>query len=288
MRPDTPSVTARLVAFVRAALSAAPKKSPLYDPYAQKLLPLPMRLMSEVFRVSLASALLHGFDRSFLGLLSHLAGRTCFFDEKLSLALEEGIQQVVILGAGYDTRALRLKTPGVRFFEVDHPATQADKKARLLALGEISSVTLVPVDFTRDNLRVCLKQAGFLSAKQTFFLWEGVTMYLSEEQVRATLRTLHELAAPGSFLALEVMAHRMRTTSAEILRTLGHQGLSLLGEPFRFGIDPEDLEKLLSQEGWRLREIEGSDDLFSRYLKESFLHHPPTGPLGYVALGVRG
>src|SRR5262249_7883176 len=118
--------------------------------------------------------------------------RTRFLDERLQNAVSAGATQVVILGAGYDSRAYRMKQllNAIRVFEVDFGPTQEYKKLRLQEiLGCLpANVTYVPIDFTRENLPNVLAKAGYRSDRKTIFLWEGVTYYIPEEAVRSTLR----------------------------------------------------------------------------------------------------
>ena len=127
--------------------------------------------------------------------------RTRFIDEAMEAALAEGAGQVVILGSGFDARAYRLESArGARVFEVDEPATLAAKRERIEArLGAMPAhVSLVAMDFERDDLAERLAAAGFAAGEPSFFIWEGVTGYLSAEAVDATLRELAALGAPGS------------------------------------------------------------------------------------------
>ena len=127
MRKRRPSFTARTVALVRSQLPRP--QTPEGDSDAERRLYLGLRL-----RFGLP--LFAGKGRR------NMAERTAFMDDETLRAINDGISQVVIIGAGYDGRALRFRTPGVRFFEVDHPATQADKRRRMLDLG-------VPLDHVR-------------------------------------------------------------------------------------------------------------------------------------------
>ena len=124
------------------------------------------------------------------GGLGNAVGRTCFIDRALCSALCDGIDQLVILGAGYDCRAYRLSELGaVRTFEVDHPDTQ-DRKRRLLdQLGASSrgELRFVPVDFDQHSLEDAMATSGFVLGLRNFFIWEGVTEYLLAESVDETM-----------------------------------------------------------------------------------------------------
>jgi methyltransferase (TIGR00027 family) len=142
-------------------------------------------------------------ERRWGGPLGAAVCRTRFIDDALGAAITAGIDQVVILGAGFDCRAYRLpRLAGTRVFEIDHPLTQAMKRARLAPrLGAIPPhVVFVPVDFARDSLAAAMEAGGFRSAARTFFLWEGVTNYLTADAVDATVRWAAHAGGPGSTL----------------------------------------------------------------------------------------
>jgi methyltransferase (TIGR00027 family) len=109
----------------------------------------------------------------------YVRARTAFFDRVVVASIDRGVTQVVIGGAGYDGRAFRYAKPGVRWFEVDHPATQADKLARITRLGlATSQLSFIPADFTADPVAEPLLAAGLDPARSALFLFEGVVVYL--------------------------------------------------------------------------------------------------------------
>jgi len=118
-----------------------------------------------------------------------IAARTRFAEDALAAAVARGVRQLVVLGAGLDTFAYRNPHQGLSVFEVDHPATQAWKRARLAEAGLTPppSLTYTPVDFERSTLADGLAAAGFDSDQPSFFTWAGVVPYLTREAVMATL-----------------------------------------------------------------------------------------------------
>lgn len=136
-----------------------------------------------------------------------LQARAKHFDRSLLHAVEEGVEQVVILGAGYDTRAYRFREAlaEVAIFEVDVASTQAQKKRHLNQLfGAVPNhVCFVEIDFNTQSIPEVLEAAGFERGKPTFFLWEGVIYYLPEESVRSVLGAIRELGGPGSMLVID-------------------------------------------------------------------------------------
>ncbi len=133
--------------------------------------------------------------------------RTRFFDERLQRAVSRGATQVVILGAGYDSRAYRMRQllKDIRVFEVDYGPTQEYKKMRVQEIFGClpSHVSYVSIDFTREKLRDVLVKAGYRPDRITFFIWEGVTYYIPEEAVRSTLRFVATESGPGSVIVLD-------------------------------------------------------------------------------------
>jgi methyltransferase (TIGR00027 family) len=133
--------------------------------------------------------------------------RTRFSDERLQRALSRGAAQVVILGAGFDSRAYRMRQllKDIRVFEVDYGPTQEYKKRRVQEIFGClpPHVSYVSIDFTREKLGDVLLKAGYRSDRMTFFIWEGVTMYIPEEAVRSTLRFVASGSAPGSSIVLD-------------------------------------------------------------------------------------
>ena len=173
-------------------------------------------------------------------------------------ALADGVRQIVILGAGYDARALRFRTSGVRFFEVDHPATQADKRARLEHVGaSLDGITFVAADFTEAGLAAALAAAGHDPAQSTQFLCEGVLRYLPEEWFHELLRVPAQLAAPGSELAVSTSTQdgNSRSGEEERRRALAQQGEPVLTVP------PRDVAlQWVADAGWTVLTVSDGTD----------------------------
>jgi methyltransferase (TIGR00027 family) len=167
-----------------------------------------------------------------------------------------GPVQVVLLGAGYDTRALRLpELAAARVFEVDHPATQARKRAVLDRLGARSPAHYLSWNFERvpmAELPAALAAAGHDRQLPTFTIWEGVTMYLTEPAIDASLRAIHAWSAPGSELAMTYFT-RSRLAEPSLATRAVQQVVARFGEPWRFGWAPEELPAYLAARGFALR-----------------------------------
>ena len=187
----------------------------------------------------------------------YLAARTAFFDRAVTGALGRGMAQVVVGAAGYDGRAFRYAKPGVRWFEVDHPATQRDKLGRLGRLGiDASRVRFVEADFTRDPVAGRLRAAGLDPQAPSLFLLEGVAVYLEPAVLEDVLGQFRQVAAPGSSLAISVSLSRPRGDSA---RARFQATVAALGEPARSTFEAAEAEALLARTGWQLAAAPGDD-----------------------------
>lgn len=189
--------------------------------------------------------------------------RTVMLDR--AIAAGPAPEQLVILGAGLDSRAWRMETlKDTILFEVDHPASQAWKRkhasrlaARLIA-PKAKDIRYVSMDFERDRLAPLLESAGFDTLKSTFWLWEGVTMYLRPAGVDANLGAFAELSAPGSRIALTYLRKRNGRAPRAWL-------LALFGEPLRSAFTPEEMTKLAHSHSWRVE----SDTTVDDWLRET-------------------
>ena len=164
-----------------------------------------------------------------------IAARTTHFDAIIARAIEE-VDQFVLLGAGYDTRAYGgLVSSSVAFFEVDQAAVQDHKRTMIDAAGiRCEQVNFVPVDFNKDDLFRQLTEAGFDSSRKTLFLWEGVSLYLSAEQVASTLEMLKQQAAASSVIVADLYAERLIKTLGKA--SASQRVLEMTGETLEFGL----------------------------------------------------
>jgi methyltransferase (TIGR00027 family) len=196
MRTNEPSLTARGVAVARSRVTR-PSWAP-GDPEADE------RLTASLIE-GLEDAGLTGSPRPRGDFAGYIEARTRFFDTAVVDALERGVRQIVILGAGYDGRALRYRTPGVRFFEVDHPATQSDKRQRLQHIDvSMEGISFVAADLTEEGLATALADAGFDTEQPSQFLCEGLLRFLPERWFRELFIVTAACAAPTSELAVSI------------------------------------------------------------------------------------
>lgn len=196
--------------------------------------------------------------------------RARYAEESLEERIRQGVTQYVILGAGMDTFAFRRPDllEKLRVFEVDHPATQRDKRRRLAELGwELpEGLHFVPVDFTRESLVGALARSSYAPHAPTFFSWLGVTYYLPREVVFATLREIAQVAPAGSGLIFDYLdadAFIPRKAAPRVLRMLW--SVREIGEPMQAGLDPLTLAEELAPLGLRLHEELCPCDIQQRY-----------------------
>jgi methyltransferase (TIGR00027 family) len=242
------------------------------DPLAYKLLPFGWRLFLRLaYLPGLRSLVLSLREQRMPGSLGGILCRTRYIDDVLKRSLEQGLDQVVILGAGFDTRAYRI--PGVdpvRVFEVDLPGTREAKQARLeKVLGAVpENVTLVGMDFDRQKLDDMLSAAGFQKGRRTLFVWEGVTQYITEQAVNDTLEFVSRISGVGSAIVFTYV-HRGLIDGTDRPQWIG-PFLSFarrVGSPMIFGLDQAGLEQYLSDRGLELVDDVGSADYQELYLK---------------------
>ena len=181
----------------------------------------------------------------------YIRARTAFFDRAVVNAIDRGITQVVVGGAGYDGRALRYAKPGVRWFEVDHPATQADKLERLTRLRlDVAHIRFIPADFTADPVAARLLDAGLDPVSPALFLFEGVAMYLDASVNARVLAEFRQVTVVGGQLAISVSIGTV--TSAT--RAQFQERVAALGEPVRTVLSIDAATDLLHAAGWELRQ----------------------------------
>lgn len=269
MREARPSQTAEVVCFMRATDQLRPAAERILDdPYAALFLSPPWRAaLGALRRTGRVGELALRVDP---GLTTYVLTRHRFVDDAIREAAAEGLDQLVLLGAGYDSRAWRLRAALGRaaVVEVDHPAT-AGRKARVLARHrdrlppvEVSRIT---VDFEHESLEARLRESGLRPGARTFWVWEGVSMYLQRRAVQQTLRTMASLSGAGSRLAMDFWFAPDRPTWAGTLWRTAPALLHALGEPVTFGVHPEDAAPFLAREGFRLADLGTDDALRSRY-----------------------
>jgi methyltransferase (TIGR00027 family) len=189
-----------------------------------------------------------------------LRTRTRFFDDAVLDAIAHGVPQIVILGAGYDDRALRFRSPGTRFIEVDHPATQIDKRARLDAIGALDLVTLEPGDFTHDEIDTVLDGAGHDPGRASLFICEGLLAYLDQATIVRLLTGLRERANPVSQLAVSLAVHADGVDTDRFVDIANAKRVAGTTEPWLTIVPLDDHLGLVTRSGWAIeRTIDQAD-----------------------------
>jgi methyltransferase (TIGR00027 family) len=253
MTQAQPSRSAQNVALVRAHLT---RLGVVNDPYARPMLSPDRRRTAAVFRLPGVRFRLPG--------LPGLAARTLFFDTFVNAALDEGVRQVVIVGAGYDSRAWRLARPGVTFFEIDQSATQDDKRTKAPEDGPV----YIPADVTDPHLSDKLLQAGFQTDQPTAFTLEGLVAYMRKDDVAELFARLADLAVTGSRMAVSFDNGFQRQ---RIFSRIARAYYKRAGEPWRFRLQSEDAPSLLAETGWTMSSLLTGSDLDKEHLSRTKL-----------------
>lgn len=260
MKAERPSRTAHFVALGRAVADTGLSHVPNFrDPTARVFL-------SEKGEQSLAK-IAHAARAEKPGIRVEMARgmgdlmalRTSAIDAAVRDALAGGATQLVILGAGYDGRAWRMpELAGVHVFEIDHPATQGDKRTRLSELPPTTAVvSFVSIDFERESLASVLERAGHNRSSPTCWIWEGVVMYLTRDAMRATLADIAGRSAPGSTLIVNYHTVHRRFVARLIYR--------LIGEPQISAWSPDEMAADLRSVGFVVGEDSGMADWNDRF-----------------------
>jgi methyltransferase (TIGR00027 family) len=231
--------TAFVVAEFRAAENA--EANPLYaDPI--------VGLFLDETTHAAAAAVAAGFPSAG----KNLRLRTRYFDDRLDEAIAEGCRQVVILGAGLDTRAVRKHAPGVVFFEIDDAGTLRFKCERLAAAGIVDPAVFIPGDYVAEGVLALLERNGFRRNERTFFLWEGNSMYLTRGTVMAVLK---DIGSVDRFtIALDYMSEEVVAGTTGDEPTTEFVGrFAAMGAPWSFGLN--DLRALAAEAGLGVADV---------------------------------
>jgi len=250
MKKNQSSLTAAGIAIMRALESEKPVGERIcFDPYARPFAGAGLYYVMKFF-TALGYATWRG-----PGVWEFLAARERYIDDYLEACLRERLEQLVILGAGYDARAYRFEAlkAGVKVFEVDHPATQAIKLKKLAAIfGALPAhVTYVAIDFDRQSLADRLFECGYDERLRTLFIWQGVTFYLTAQAVDDTLAFVARRSAPGSGIIFDYMDPTLLTGAprhGEINNMRRYRRLS--GEGLVFGIPIATIQAFLEARGF--------------------------------------
>ena len=252
---------------------AGPDKRVINDPYADSFVIGSgfIKLMGHKLNAWLSEKLAPGFHE-------HLIARTKFIDELIEKSAVNGIEQYVILGAGYDSRAHRLELPSsLKIFEVDQPEVSDNKLAKLPEeLPNSENVTYVNIDFSYQSLTDQLIGAGFDQEKSTIFTLEGVSQYITKEAVSSSIKELASLTRDTNSIFFMSYVDELLDKNPEACFGEGYpnpakkasliKGLSAkVGEPWMSFYSCAEIEDLLSQNGYSIQENVTLEDLNSLY-----------------------
>jgi len=242
----------------------------IQDNLAPRILPLGTRFsMWLKLRLMSVDRMVKWMEKRLPGMWSGFMCRKRYIDDKLKEAMGGRTKAVLNLGVGFDTRAYRLPALSkVPVWEIDQPQIIKAKRIRLKKiLGEIPPyVTLVPIDFTHENLREVLASFGYRGDRNTFIVWEAVTQYLPESSIRKTFDFLSKLPA-GSRLIFTYIRKDFLDGKVFYDHHYLYQNMVTKRQSWLFGLNPGDVEAFLSDYNWRLLEHLGYDELAERYVK---------------------
>jgi methyltransferase (TIGR00027 family) len=292
MQDGKTSKTAEYMAFFRALETQVRRDRRLFDdPYALALLSGRLRAFAQMSSFPILGSLVHFIlELGWPYTRSSGVVRTRAIDDMVRQAIGGGARQLVLLGAGFDSRGLRLEeTKTMTVFEVDHPATQTEKKRRLQAcIGRLpSNIRYVAVDFEKDNLERKLIESGFEPGTPVVVVWEGVISYLTESAVQGTFTRLARLLAPSSSLIFTYM-HKGVLDGSRIFpgARRWRSWVSYSGEPFIFGFDPDTLPNALKPYGFLLQSDRSTEEIAQEH-GPALGRSEPGSPAYRVAVATR-
>lgn len=268
---STTSRTAKMTCVSRAASSLETNCRYHSDDH------LAVRLLPGFFGILLHIPLFRMFYGHVLaptGIYEYVIARTKYIDAVFKQALAEQFDQILLFGAGFDTRALRFQTEAqhTRIFELDAPLTQQAKiqqyKKRNLSIP--SNVVFMAIDFDKESLPDKLDRAGFHKDQKSLFVLEGLLMYLEPESVQATFQTIQEYAGIGSWIVFDyVQASVLRHENTLYGEAGLMQFVSKAGEQWRFGIEPGELASFVAAYGFKVSDHKGAQELEATYFQDT-------------------
>jgi methyltransferase (TIGR00027 family) len=243
------STTAEGMALVRAIETSRPEAIRICDDPIARSLVNPISIFMSKFVID--SGIYDRFFAPGVGAIEFIAAREQYIDDFLKKCLSEGLDQVVILGAGFDTRAYRVAgIERTQVFEIDHPATQEVKLQRLKKVIDPlpDHVTFIPVDFETQTLAERLFANGYNENGKTLFIWQGVVMYLTPESVDSTLAFIANHSGAGSAVIFDYFYNE---TLRDMKMATARRVTRMIGERLIFGIDEGQVEAFLTQRSFR-------------------------------------
>ncbi len=274
------SVTAEFIALHRAVEMLRPEEERVcHDPLAVRFIsPEWVALISDREKL-MVEARKAAQERP--GINGAIVARVRFIDEVVLQYVEEGLAQLVILGAGYDSRAYRIGgiKENVHVFEVDHPLTQQIKIRKLVDIfGEKPGhVTFVPVDFAKDDLKVCLLENGYDPAKRTLFIMEGLAYYMPAETLDGILAFIAKESGPHNAIVFDYLPPSVVNGTSDRIEGKGMWTfVQSHGEPLRLGLENDKVAAFLSDRGFDLKNNLNAPDCKEMYFRGQSRQRPIT------------
>lgn len=269
---EGPSQMAEGIAMQRFAESSKEEDERIcYDPYAIHFI-RPEIIEFGKKHPEEAKELIENTERFFPGLSSSIMARVKYFDDFVKKSIKDGLEQLVILGAGYDTRAFRIEElkENVNIFEMDHPNTQGFKIEKIKEIfgSTPGNVVYVPVDFEKEKIGEKLIENGFIGSKKTLFILEGLVMYIPPESVAEIFLFINKNSAKGSRVIFDYYPQSVvdGTSKLEIGQNIMNH-LVKIGEPLQFGIKEQEMENFLKEFGFSSIENVTSEDYKKAYFQ---------------------
>jgi methyltransferase (TIGR00027 family) len=299
MQDGVASTTSLATSRMRAIHTRCDPEPILHDPWGDQLVPAALFMASlnrdtSVHPDDALASIVDDYLRASPA-YTNVIVRSRYTEDTLGAALAGGVRQYVLLGAGFDSYALRRPTQArdLQVFEIDHPATQALKKQRIAECGiaVAAGVHFVAADLAREGLDAVLSRTPFDPAQPAFFSWLGVTMYLTRAANMATLNSIAACSAPGSELVFSYIDQKMfeprDSATAVKFAELG-QAVKSLGEPFVSGFHPATLGNDIQGLGLDLEEDLSEFQLVARYDPAGVNRLKPTERSHVARVRVRG
>lgn len=207
------------------------------------------------------------------GMYEYIISRTKYVDLEFKQALQEGMEQILIFGAGFDSRAIRFQglSGNTRIFELDAPVTQNAKIERYKEKGIISGdLTFIPIDFDKQSISERLTSSGFEKGKKSLFLLEGLTMYLQPESVEKTFKIIEEFAGAGSRIVFDhIYASVLRRENLYEGEKELYERVLEQNEGFCFGIEKGSIDGFLAAYGFKAQKVMTSKALEDMFFKDA-------------------
>ena len=268
MKKEKSSKTAVQMALSRTIESMKTEEERIcYDPLAENFLTPKYKILIQ--NKLLRNSVIKIIDQLFIGHHYYVVTRTRYIDDFLQECIANEIQQVVIMGAGFDSRAYRFDNlKKIKIFEVDHPATMAIKKEKIQKeLGSLPNhVVYVPIDFLKEKLSDKLVQYGYSRELKSLFIWEGTTPYLNPESVDETLAFVSSNSGKDSSIIFDYILKSVVNGTCDLEGAKNEfEKMNKTSEPLTFGIEKEKIESFLVDRGFQ-----NVKDVGSEYLKELY------------------